>query len=131
MRAAAGDPELASEDYIDSDSIAAGVLIVNWFKDELKRIYVVLTEDELKRDQRKLLELVRDKGGTITVRQLQRSRRAYQSDSGLAETALQELVDIGWGLWQQIQAGAGGGRPSKQFVIKSNISDDKTPDGDA
>ena len=47
VRATAGDPELASEDYIDSDSIAAGVLIVNWFKDELKRIYVVLTEDEL------------------------------------------------------------------------------------
>ena len=131
MRAAAGDPQLASEEYIDSDSIAAGVLIVNWFKDELKRIYVVLTEDELKRDQRKLLELVRDKGGTITVRQLQRSRRAYQSDAGLAETALQELVDIGWGLWQQIQAGTGGGRPSKQFVIKSNISDDKTPEAEA
>jgi hypothetical protein len=128
VRAAANDPKLVSEDYIDGDSIAAGVLIVNWFKEELKRIYVVLNEDEIDQSQRKLIEFIRNKGGSISVRELQRSSRIYKDSSDLPETALQELVDIGWGEWQQIQAGAGGGRPSKQFVMKS---DDKTTDGDA
>ncbi|MBW8016254.1 MAG: DUF3987 domain-containing protein [Planctomycetes bacterium] len=127
VRAAAGDPDLASEDYIDSDSIAAGVLIVQWFKAELKRIYVVLSEDELKRDQRKLLEVIRARGGKISVRNLRRSSRSYQGD-GVAKDALQGLVDIGWGQWQFIPAGTDGGRPSELFVLNNDSGDAKTPE---
>ena len=117
VRWAAGDPKLVSEDFIDDESIIAGVLIVAWFKEELKRIYAVLREGELERQQRHLLDLVRSKGGKITSRQLMRSSRQFRESASNAEEALQELVDINWGRWENVPAGPEGGKPTRRFVI--------------
>lgn len=119
---------LESKDCIDERSIAAGVMIANWFKSEIKRVYSVMREGEMQKEQRQLLEMVRRKGGKLTVRALQRSSRAYQGDPDTAENALQELVNIGWGKWEYAQPGSTGGRPSKVFVIESDSGDDKTLD---
>ena len=56
-----------------------------------------------------------------------RSSRRFQGSAEVAQSALQELVDIGWGRWEHVQAGADGGRPSKVFVLNEKGSDDKTP----
>lgn len=126
VRVAAGDPALISEDFIDENSVIPGVLITNWFKDEVKRVYAVINEEETHTRQRQLFELVQRKGGSITVRDLRRSSRSYQGN-GVAKNALQELVDIGWGHWQHLQTAAGGGRPSELFLLNNDDSDAKTP----
>ena len=118
VRVAAGDPKLASEDYIDDNSVIPGVLLTNWFKDEVRRVYAAISEEETHTRQRQLFELVQRKGGSITVRDLRRASRSYQG-SGVAKNALQELVDIGWGIWEHPQADANGGRPSEVFILNS------------
>ncbi len=131
VRVVARAPGLKSDGHVDECSIKAGVMIARWFGAEARRIYAVMNEAEEDRDQRRLLELVRSKGGRITVRELMRTGRRFQGPSDVAKSALRELVDMGWGRWEHVQAGAGGGRPSEVFVLSDKGSDDKTPDDGA
>ena len=79
----------------------------------------MLSEDEDERDQRRLLELIQSRDGRITARQLMQGARKYRGSAEMANTALQELADIGWGKWEYVQAGTEGGRPSRIFVLNS------------
>ena len=126
-RVAAGDESLKQESHIDEESIERAVMIVRWFGDEIKRIYAVLDEAEDEQDQRRLLELIEKKGGKITVRQLQRASRHYRESAEVAETALQELADINWGMWETVPAGPDGGKPTRCFVLAG----DNTPTADS
>ena len=119
VRVAAGDESLKSDSHVDEASIEAAATISQWFGHEIRRIYGVLEEDEEEQDQRRLLELVEKKGGRITPRELMRSTSRFQGSAEVAESALQELVDINWGHWGNVQAGAGGGRPSKVFLLNN------------
>jgi hypothetical protein len=127
VRVACGDESLKTDDFIDEFSIEAAVTIVRWFGQEIRRIYSMLSEDEDQRDQRRLLELIQSRDGRVTARNLMRSSRKFKVTE-IANSALQELVDMGWGRWEHIKAGADGGRPSKVFVLNEKSSDDKTPD---
>ncbi len=131
LRMAAGDESLTTGDYIDADSVAAAVTITRWFGQETRRVYGMLAESDDQREQRRLVELIRSKGGRITARELMRTGRRFQGSSDVAKSALRELVDMGWGRWEHVQAGADGGRPSKVFVLSDKGSDDKTPDDGA
>jgi hypothetical protein len=119
VRIAAKDESLKTDTHIDDESIERAVMIVRWFGDEIKRIYGVLDEEEEEQDQRRLLELIEKKGGRITPRELMRSTNRFQGSAEVAESALQGLADIGWGHWENIQAGASGGRPSKTFLLNN------------
>ena len=101
-------------------------MIARWFGAEARRIYAVMNEADEDRDQRRLLELVRNKGGRITVRELMHAGRQYRGSADVAESALKELVDIGWGKWQELPGGSAGGRPSRIFVL-SEAGGNKTP----
>ncbi|MBW8015449.1 MAG: DUF3987 domain-containing protein [Planctomycetes bacterium] len=127
IRAAAGDPDLASSNFIDDNSIIAGALIVIWFKTEIKRVYAALREGELERQQRQLIELIRKKGGRITVRELMQGSRQYRESAEAANSALQDLADIGWGCWENLQDNVNGGRPSRVFVLNNETAGYKTP----
>jgi hypothetical protein len=126
IRVAANDQTLVDDDFIDDDSIYAGVMLAKWFGAEIRRVYVVLEEGEPERQQRQLYELVLKKDGRITPRELMRSSRQFGESSEEAEKALQGLVNLGWGVWENPPPGDSGGRPSKILVLK-NSSDDKTP----
>ncbi len=126
LRMAAGDENLTTCDYIDADSVAAAVTITRWFGQETRRVYGMLAESDDQREQRRLLELVRSKGGRITVRELMHAGRQYRGSSDVAESALKELVDIGWGKWQEVPGGSAGGRPSRIFVL-SEAGGNTTP----
>lgn len=127
VRVAAGEESLKTDDHIDGLSVVAAVTITQWFGREIRRIYAMLAEDDDQRDQRRLLDLIRSKGGRITVRQLMQTARRYRDSAELAKSALDELADIGWGRWQQAQAGADGGRPSSIFILNSESSGNETP----
>jgi hypothetical protein len=123
-RWAAGDSTLASADVLDADSMAAGITLANWFKHEARRVYAMLDESEGERDQRRLVEWIGRKGGTVTPREVQRGCR-WLKDPGAAEAALNELVKAGWGRWQDVPATAKGGRPTRVFSA-STVSTPRT-----
>jgi hypothetical protein len=118
VRWAAGDPTLASDDVVDASSLAAGITLANWFKHEARRVYAMLDESEGERDQRRLVEWIGRKGGTVTPREVRRGCR-WLKDHGAAEAALDELVKAGWGRWQDVPATAKGGRPTRVFFVST------------
>jgi hypothetical protein len=115
-RWAAGDPRLTTPEAVDAVSIAAGVRLSRWFGHEARRVYAMLDETEEARDRRRLVELVRRKGGSVTARDLMRSSRKYPTAAG-AEGALDDLVKAGIGSWQEDDHGGGRGRPVRRFVL--------------
>ena len=66
--------------------------------------------------------------GRITARKLMQGSRQYRDSAEMAKSASQELADIGWGKWENVQAGTEGGRPSRIFMLNSEAGGNKTPD---
>jgi len=114
VRAADGDPSLTSPDYVDVESVQRAVQIVRWFCNETRRIYEQFNEGDELAEERKLLEILRRRGGRITVRELMQASRAYRGGADVAQFALDELAQMGWGQWQKDPTG---GRPCEVFVL--------------
>ena len=87
----------------------------------------MLDEEEVEQEQRRLLQLIESKGGRITPRELMQGSRQYRESAEAASSALQDLVDIGWGKWENVQDSINGGRPSKVFVLNNETGGNKTP----
>ena len=117
VREADGDVSLAPDDCIDAESIHRAVRIVRWFCDETRRIYAQFGETDEQAQQRKLLEIIRKYDGRITVRQLMQASRSYRNSADIAELALEELAQLGWGRWDSVPVGEHGGRPSQPFIL--------------
>ena len=114
VRAASGDPSVNDPDEVDEHSIAAGVALARWFGREARRVYAVLGESEADRTQRRLVERIEAKGGSVSVREWQRSQSHASACD--AEAELEELVKAGFGRWH-VPPQEGPGRPSKRFVL--------------
>lgn len=112
VRAATGDDV---PDGIDAVSIAAGVKLSRWFAREARRVYAMLAEDDDARQRRQWVELIQRKGGSVTVRDWQRTRS--HRTKGAAEAELAQLVSANLGRWTDPAPGPKGGRPSKRFVL--------------
>lgn len=125
VRWAAGDPTLATVDEIDAKSIEAGVSLSRWFGNEARRVYAILGESDEQRDQRRLVELIQRKGGSVTVRDLMRSARMF-SVADAAEQALEELVKAGHGHFEARAIGPAGGHPTRCFVLDPLVDTDTT-----
>jgi len=115
MRSAADDESVKDEDVVDTLSMQAGITLTEWFKNETRRVYRMLSETDEEREQRELLDLVHRKGGEITPRDLQRVSRRYRYNP---ELALDHLVKAGYGFWQETSPSKQGGRPSSRFVMR-------------
>ena len=126
VRWATGDKILATPDAVDEASIAAGVELSRWFKREARRLYAMLGESEEDRQHRRLVELIRRKGGSATPRELMRSSRQYAT-SAQAEVALAELAKVGLGRWEDMPATAKGGRPTHRLTLVDCVDVDETP----
>ncbi len=124
-RWAAADPTLKTVDAIDAKSVQAGVALVRWFADEARRMYARLSETTERGEQRRLIETIKAKGGSITARQLQRSSRRYPT-AELAEAALNSLADAGVGCWERQLVSKNGGRQARVFTIAERADVDTT-----
>ena len=71
----------------------------------------------------RLVELIRRKGGRLTARDLSRGDRRYRNNVKLAETTLENLVQAGFGHWEDAPPGPKGGRPTRFFVLKDSYVD--------
>jgi hypothetical protein len=130
-RWASDDATLDDPARIDEASIAAGVLLARWFGDESKRVYAMLGESDEDHKARGLVEWIKRKGGTVTVRDLTRGPREYRDANdpkATAEKALGDLVAAGVAVWIHDDHGPTGGRPTDRIRLVSRRGD--TGDGD-
>ena len=104
--------------WVDAASMAAGIALVTWFKGEARRVYAMLGESDEDRDQRRLVEWIERKGGSVTARAVQQGCR-WLKETGMAEAALNDLVRAGEGDWHDGAPGPKGGRPSSVFKLST------------
>jgi hypothetical protein len=114
VRWAAGD--VADETRLDAESMDAGIALAKWFKGEARRVYAMLDESDTERDQRRLVDWIERRGGTVTAREVQTGCR-WLRQPGAAEAALEALVRAGRGSWRQLSSTTRGGRPACEFVL--------------
>ena len=115
---------------IGPESIAAGVTLCRWCAQEARRIYSTLTESDEECDTRRLVEFIQGRGGSISIRELQRSNNRKYPDKVCAEAALEALVVAGLGTWRE-RATPKGGNPAQIFdLCTTHDSCDTCPDDD-
>jgi hypothetical protein len=118
-RWAADDPCLQSPDVVDAESMKAGIELAQWFKGEARRVYALLSESDDDRDQRRLIEWIERKGGSVTAREVQQGNRQYRT-APAAEAALEALAKAGCGDWEPTPPGRRG-QPTRRFVLASTV----------
>jgi len=64
----------------------------------------LLSESDEERDRRELVELIERKGGRMAPRELVQASRKYRPND-VAEEALNELAESGWGVWETVGTG--------------------------
>jgi hypothetical protein len=77
----------------------------------------MLDESDAERDQRRLVEWIDRKGGTVTAREVQMGCR-WLREPGAAEAVLEELVRTGRGTWEQSSSGQRG-QPTRRFKLST------------
>ncbi len=117
---------MANDVMIDMSSMMAGVELAKWFRYEAERVYAIIEESETEVERRQVVELIQRKGGRITANDLRRcSRRFATSDE--AEKCLDELATAGAGVWETSEHGRAGGRPTRVFRLRMDVSVTETP----
>ena len=119
VRWAAGDLSLSDANQVDEKSIRAGVAMARWFGHEARRVYAMLDECEEERDRRRLVDLIRAKGGSISGSELVRSSRAHSTVVD-AEEALDDLAQDGIGRWEQPSQPGRGRPPARRLVLNGD-----------
>jgi hypothetical protein len=120
VRVAAGDTTIEDIDAVDEKSVEAGIVISRWFGDEAARVYEMLGaegDDQENTERRKLLRIIREHGGEISVRDLMHASRKYRDRSADAKAALEGLAQDGLGEWLIRVPGPSGGRPTHDFRL--------------
>lgn len=118
VRLASGEAGLDPH-TIDGESVYRAIQLVQWFKNETKRVYAILRESEAAQAVRqldeRLIAWIRERGDPVTARFVRNHFRKFPTAEAV-EAALQRLVDNGFGHWRPVVPGAQGGRPTAVFV---------------
>ncbi len=114
---AGNEPDSHSPHYVDELSMRAGVELTNWFKAETRRIYDLFAETDSERELRKLIQWIRDRGHPVTAREVFQGIKRYQTSTA-AEEALNKLMKMGKGSWQNSPPGQRG-QPTRRFALFS------------
>lgn len=117
VRWAGGKERGLPRDTIDGTDIAYGILLVEWFKNEAKRIYAMLGETEQEEEARRLIQWLQKRGGSATIREVQQGCR-WLRQKGMAEVALVSLLEAGNGQWVPAGDGEAGPKGGRRFVLE-------------
>ena len=79
---------------IDETSMKSAVTLVRWFAGEARRVYGMMAESAEAAENRRLLELIKDNGGSLTPRELMRADARTYRTSEDAKAALEELGSV-------------------------------------
>ncbi|HEX8916282.1 MAG TPA: DUF3987 domain-containing protein, partial [Humisphaera sp.] len=116
-RAAAGEKDSV---YVDREDVQSGITLARWFGAETQRVYAALRGSESAAKRRDIIELVRARGGSATVRELARSSRLFKTADAWAD-ALEVLVAAGAGRWEYPKPGERGGHPAAVFQLLKGL----------
>jgi hypothetical protein len=117
-------------DPLEPVSIEAGITLAKWFAAEARRIYVILGETKEQRLARRLVNLIRARGGKITVRELQRADCTTFKTANDAEAALQAMVEEGLGVWENGSPPEQGGHALRRFILHDMTHDTRSAEED-
>jgi hypothetical protein len=109
---AAGE-EHAGDQVIDESAMVNAIKLSDWFGGEARRVYGLFTESSDGREQRELVEWIRRKGGTVTIREVQQGHRRF-ANVDEAEAALVELADAGYGKIRVVETST---KPRRVFSL--------------
>jgi hypothetical protein len=121
VRVVTQDSTIDTPDAVDAASIAAGTALADWYRHEARRVYAVLKESDDASERRKVVDLVRERGGRITARNLATFHRPFRGRTAAAEECLSALVRAGAGRWEWLRQDRGG-RPTREFVLAKNAT---------
>jgi hypothetical protein len=122
VRLVANDNTLLDAEWVDQESIDAGIRLSDWLGNEARRIYAVLAESEAEQETRELVELIQRRGGEVTVRDIMRASRKY-STAEEVEAALNDLAGRDYGAWYTLEH-PGPGRPASVFRLTPSADTD-------
>jgi len=111
--------EVKSLYTIDKTSMDIGISLCEWFKQEARRVYAVLAEDEFAHENRKLIQWIASQGGSVTARELYRGNKGTIGSADEAEATLREFAKSELGTWEPVLPTEAGGRPTQRFVLAS------------
>ena len=119
--------ERVEADTVDGVSMRSAITLARWHTYEAERVYAALGESEEEGERRRLVELIERRGGSMSVRDWQRTRS--HETSADAEAELRMLEEAGYGILRPAPQ-TGHGRPSKLFTLHPDVSDtDNNPVG--
>jgi len=109
---------------IDEKTMRSACELTRWFANESERIYGSLIDKgaEPENDRARLLQMIRNKGGSVSPRDVQLWRRSKYPTAERARKALESLERDGQGGWRA--SAFGPGRPSEKFFLTTNRSED-------
>jgi hypothetical protein len=98
---AATDPALRDPEKPTAaeDTVLAACDLARWFGKEAERIYATLAESPEQREERKLVEFIFSRGGSVTVRDLMTYYRPLRNNREEAERLLNAFVRAKHGKW--------------------------------
>ncbi len=111
---------------IGADAMRRAIEVVEWLKNEARRVYAMLVESPADRERRRLVDWLRGRGGSATVRDLVRGDRRFRGDYEGARAALDDLVKA---RLARVVLHAGPGRPAKRYELLDTVDVDETPTG--
>lgn len=103
-------------DRVSADAVERGCQFANWFRAETLRVRHLIETGAEGRATAALEKLIRDRGGAITPRELAAASRQYRGQ-GVAEDALNRLVERKRGCWKYGAIGPTGGGQTRRFVL--------------
>ncbi len=108
------------------DSMQRGIELCEWFKNEAKRVYAVLSESDIVTENRQLINWCSLQSEPVTPYQLYRHQRNL-GDSESAEKLLQQFVENGFGEWVEIPPTNQGGKPTRGFQFTGDGANPNKP----
>lgn len=111
---------------VSADAVYAGINLANWFANEARRVYQVLSESEDARHTRCLIEWIRQRGGKVSVRDLHRSNPSKYQTAEDARADLDDLVERKVLKKVPVPPPEHGGRPPADLFVLTELTIDKT-----
>jgi hypothetical protein len=114
----------SSPDFVDAFSIASAANLIEYYADELKRIYLDLALDSQPGNIPTVVTLIARRGGSITGRELQRSFLPFRNSASNSRAFLQTLAKEGLGhlTWDSHDSGR-----TPTFHLHCRIDSDSNP----
>ncbi len=107
----------ANATLIQPETMQSAIKLTEWFKNEHRRIYSLISDQEDEDQSVALVRVIESHGHPITANELRMIRKRRYPTNAAAEEALNSLILMGVGKWQTRPSTITGGRRAKEFRL--------------